>query len=342
MKYDFFTKELDEISQIITLNKKILNNLSGQEVSLYKKSVHKNLSIAIYTFWENFAKNLIYNCYDNYKKILVDKKFLINFFQHIQEKPFARQLFLKSIDDNKINITIDNLCYSNNLNFKELKSLFKRVMFNADEFGKHVEEFPQFNEVIEELKINAVDPVFEKVKSRYEAIEYLEAYLNLLVENRNTVAHQYQITQIYTLDQFEAILKFIKIVTLIVFEFCGSQLLTKAKERGEIVYKRLLPLKVIKSNSSGQTAIIGIRNISQRAINKTVKLYCYDRSSCIYRILDIIKIVKQEGNECNDILPLETYSLEVQTSATINQRNSRFIVCELNPNSDSYDYQVIV
>ncbi|MVX62222.1 hypothetical protein GKZ28_00720 [Clostridium chromiireducens] len=341
MKYDSFTKEIDEISQIISLNQRIISTLNGSDLSLFKKSLHKNLTIAIYTFWENFSKNLIYNCYINYKKILVDKDFLINFFQHIQEKSFARQLFLNSIDDNKFNITMENLCYSNNLNYKELKSLFKRVMFNSDQLRKHLDKFPELSEAIEDLKTNAVYPVFQTVKSHYDVSDYLEAYINLFVENRNTVAHQYQITEIYSLDQFESILNFIKAVTLLIFEFCGSQLLIKAKEKGEVVYKRLLPLCVIKGNPAGETAIIGIRNISQKTITKDVKLYCFDRGNNIYRTVDIIKIIK-DGKEHNEILPLEAYSLEVQTNATINKRNDKFIVCELNQNCVSYDYQVIV
>ena len=342
MKYDFLMKDIEAISKGISLNKKILISLSGDEVTLFKQSLHKNLTLEIYTFWENFAKNLIYECYLNYKKILVDKKFMISFFKNIQEKSYARQLFLKGIDDNKFNITMDNLCFSNNLTYNELKSLLKRVMFDVSEFEKHVNGFPKLDEAIENLKEKEVYPIFENVKSIYKSIEYLEAYLDLLVGNRNSVAHQYQLTEIYNINQFEAILNFIGVVTLLIFEFCGSQLLKKGKSKNEVVYNRLFPVRVIRGNNKDTNAIVWIRNISRKIINKDLKLYCFDENNNIYRIVDIVKICNKEKKECIEILPLEDYTIELITSCKIKSNNKNFVICELDQNCDSYDYNIIV
>lgn len=341
MRYESLTKELDEISKVIHLNNSILEGIMGEDKLIFKKSVHKNLIIEIYTFWENYVKKIMYNCYENYKKIIVDREFIVNYIQQVQEKSYTRQLFLASLDENKLNITIENLCYSNNLNYKELNSLFKRLLFKVDDFNKHIDKHPALDRVINELKLSGIDPVFKIVKSRYETSEYVEAYLNLLVENRNIVAHQYELTDIYNLAQFEKIRDFVKELADILYEYCGSQLIKKAKQKSECIYKRFLPIKVIKGNSAGKTAIIGIRNISLRKIGKDSKLYCYDKNKDIYRTLSIINL-KKENKECNEILPLESYSMEVYTNTSLNNKYKNFIIYDLDKRCDDYTYSIIV
>ncbi|ETT45728.1 hypothetical protein C162_20381 [Paenibacillus sp. FSL R7-269] len=341
MSYNALSQDIGEILEIIKINGNILGTLHGKDASLFKKSSHKNLIIEIYTFWENFSKKIVFSYFENYKKILVDKNFLVNYFQHVQEKSYTRKLFLNSIDENKFNITPENLCYSNNLNFKELKSLFQRIMFNENEFAKHTENHKELETALEDLKNNQIVPIFKDIKTRYEVIEYVEAYLNVLVENRNIVSHQYQLVEVYTLKQFESILNFIKIMSSLVYEYCESQLLIKAIEKEELVCKRIFPLRVYKGNSRGQTAIIAIRNSFHKIITKDTKLYCYDRANKIFRKVEIIKIFKFE-KEHYEILPLETSTLEVQTVATINNRNHNFIIYALNPNTETYSYELVV
>lgn len=344
MNYDFFIKDLDEISQIISLDKKLMKKLTGSDIPLFKQSLHKSLTIALYTFWENFCKKLIYDCYTRYKKILVDKDFLINYFENIQEKSYTRQLFLKSIEDNKFHIKIDNLCYSNNLSFNELKSLFKRLLFDTNEFAKHVDRFSKLDIAILELRNNAIIPEFKEIKSTHDTIECFEAYINLLVENRNKVAHQYIIDEIYTLEQFESILNFIRVATLLVFEFCTSQILKKAQLKGEKIHKRIFPLCIIKSNSCNKTGIVGIRNTTKRIIKQNSNLYWYDKEKEIFRILHIIKIVRN-GITSSEILPLDACSIEVDTNASIKntrKKTKQFIIYDLTETCDSYEYQVMI
>lgn len=69
MEYNLYEKQLKDIQEIIDLNKKIQQQLNGKELRLFKNTLHKNLVIEIYTFWENFAKNVIYNCYFNYDEL---------------------------------------------------------------------------------------------------------------------------------------------------------------------------------------------------------------------------------------------------------------------------------
>lgn len=340
MKYNLLTKELDEIKDIISLNEKILNNLNGVESSLYKKAAHKNITISIYTFWENYCKELIYSYYENYKKIILNKRFLINYFQHVQEKPYTRKLFINSIDENKINITKENLCHSNNLSFEELKSLFKRIMFNIGDFEKHMNDFPKLEDTVNQLQIQGIAPIYKGNKVKYNVADHVEGYLNLIVENRNSVSHQYEIVEIYNSTQFELILEFIRSLTLLIFEYCESQLIKKADIAGEKVYKRLFPIGVIKSNSGGNTAIIGIRNTSKRSLTKDTNLYYFDKQKSVYKILNIVKIV-QDGEEKKEVLPLETYSLEVQTNAALKKTNNKFFICDLLPSSNEFEYPFV-
>lgn len=342
MKYSSFTLELKEIKEKIILNEKILKTLNGKDKQLFKKSLHKNLTIEIYTFWENFAKNLIYECYLNYKKILVDTRFIKKFLQQVNEKSYSRNLFLKNIEENRFNITKENLCHSNNLNYNELESLFKRVMFDSNEFYKHVEEFPGLQESIDCLKENDIIPTFDEIDISTDVTEYMKAYLNLIVENRNSVAHQYQITEIYNIDQFKFILEFIEILTLVVFEFCSSQLLKLGLLKKEKVSNILYPIKVIRSKSKDKNALLWVRNSCNKLIKKDEYIYVLDKSKNIYRLAKILTIMNKDTEDCTEMLPLHEYSIEIDTVASINTRHKFFIACSLKPNSNIYEYSILV
>lgn len=342
MEYSLYESELQNIQDIIDLNRKIQGTLKGKELRVFKNTLHKNLVIEIYTFWENFSKSIIYDCYFNYKKLLVDKRFLVNFFKNVNEKSYVRQLFLKNIEENKLNITIENLCYSNNLTFKELESLFKRVMFDVNDFYKHIDGFPELQETIKSLQDSSIEPVFEEVKSRYDTREYVEAYLDLLVNNRNSVAHQYKITEIYSLEQFQDIFNFIKIMVLVVVEFVTSQLLKKGLIKKEIVSNLLHPVKVIRSNSNNKSAILWVRNSSCKSINKNEKFYYYDRAKKIYRMANILTVLDKDKNDCDYMIPYEDYSIEVKTISPIKNTYKSFILCRLKSQCKDFQYKIIV
>lgn len=342
MEYSLYESELQNIQEVIDLNRKIQGRLKGKELRVFKNTLHKNLVIEIYTFWENFSKSIIYDCYSNYKKLLVDKRFLVRFFKSVNEKSYVRQLFLKNIEENKLNITIENLCYSNNLNFRELELLFKRVMFDVNDFYKHIDGFPGLQEAIKNLQESSIEPVFEEVKSRYDTREYVEAYLDLLVSNRNCVAHQYKIIEIYSIEQFQYILDFIKIMVLVVVEFTTSQLLKKSIIKKEIVSNILHPIKVIKSNSNNSSAILWVRNSSSESINKNERFYYYDRVKKIYRMANILKVLDKDRNDYDYIIPYEDYTVEVKTIAPIKNTYKSFILCRLKTQCRDFEYKIIV
>lgn len=341
MKYALLIQGIEEIKERILLDKEILNKLDPQKKLIFKKSAHKSLTIEIYTFWENFCKSLAYQCYNDYKGVLLDKRFLVNFFQFVQEKSYTRQLFLKGIDDNKIDITKDNLCHTNNMNFKELKALFKRIMLEVEEFEKHINGFSGIEQIKNKLQSSQVIPAFDEANPNYSLMGYFEAYLNLIVTNRNIVAHEYQINEIYSLEQLELLVEFIELATGVVFEFCVSQIIKKSELKKINSYKRFYPLKVIKSNAGGSNAIIGIGNVSNLSINREEELFYFDREMKIYRIAKIVKICENR-TECNQILPLHQYSLEIQTAATINSRNPNFKIGKLYKNNIEYKYPIVV
>ncbi|EOU2110112.1 hypothetical protein C0L82_12830, partial [Clostridium perfringens] len=276
------------------------------------------------------------------KKILVDKRFLVNFFKNVNEKSYVRQLFLKNIEENKFNITMENLCYSNNLNFKELESLFKRIMFDINDFYKHIDGFPGLDNSIQDLRSNSVEAEFEEVKGRYETKEYVEAYLNLLVNKRNSVAHQYEITEIYSIEQFETILNFMKRIVMLVIEFCTSQLLKKGLTRKEKVSDILYPVKVFKSNSNNNNGIMWIRNSSNRPMKKDDKFYWLDKSKRIYRMAHVVRILDNNRLECEELIPFKDYTVEIKTVSSIKNTYKSFILCKLKSQCNPYEYNITV
>lgn len=340
MKYETLSVQLKEIPQIIELNKEILQTIDGQKKNLLKKSTHKNLIIEIYTFWENYTKSTIYTCYKNYKKIIVDREFLVRYLEGVHEKSYTRQLFFENITDNKINITKENLCYSNNLNYNQLLDLFKRIGFDKNDFNKHIEGNPKIIGVLEELKREII-PVFQNTEREKQIKDYIQSYLDMIVEERNKVAHQYEIDDLYSPNQFELLLTFISVLSEVVFEYCSSQLIKKSLEKNVSITQFFQSLMVIKGNSRESSAIVGVESISDSIYSKDDTLFCYDRSKDIYRVLNIEKVIVN-NEEVEAILPNSKCSIEVRTLSKINKDNPDFKICSLNTHADEFEYALLI
>lgn len=340
MKYDNFINALNEIPSIITLDKYLLSKLNGESRSLFKKSNHKNLVIDIYTCWENYTKLLLFHCYENYKKVIVDKDFLLAYFQRINEKSYTKKLFSESIEENKITINQENLCYSNNLNWNEMLDLFNRLGFNKEDFIKHLNNNIKLEEAINDLK-EYVQPISEDRAHISSNLELTKSYLNMVVDFRNSVAHQYEINEILNLSQLDKIYKFIKTLSEIVFEYCVSQIIKKSESKSISIIEKLLPISIIRGNSSGTTAIIAIKNTSLNKYTKDSMFFCYDTTSQIYRILKIKEI--RYLDKKNDYIEHDKeYSIEVETHSKLSNKNHNFVICSINERCEDFMYSIVI
>ncbi|MED4018037.1 HEPN domain-containing protein [Sutcliffiella cohnii] len=352
MRYQQLENDFKSITSIFELEEQILNNLSPENKAMYKKMVHKNIVIEVYTLWESFVKSLVYDCYKDYKKFIMGEKFFKQYFKSVQENSFVRKKFLKSISDDGLEITIETLCHSNNLNEKVLRELFTRITFNIGDLFKHINTSKGLNNKIESLRNSSIPPVYHKEEDIDEGNEaqltddpqvdrYIDTvfgYLNTLIELRNQVAHSYIITEIYDIDALKILAEFIYELCFVLLEYCGSQIIKKSIDFGEPIIKRLYPMKVFM-NTSKCRAILGINNLSNKPLNKGDTLYLFNVGEGIYKIATI-RGIQGGGKIIDELLPYHTGALEIWTEGVIRKEHNTFYLYDIvAPKSSETDYK---
>lgn len=342
MNYNHLITQSEKLEELFLMERKIFNLLSSDDALKYRRIIHKNLVIEIYTFWENFAKELIFHFYKKYKKVIVNTMFIKRYLKSVQANSHIRNVFLGNITDDGFNITIDSLCHSNNLSYSVLTELYKKICFDLDDFSIHVKESIELDTAISELKSNSVDPIFDEEKPPYSKLNYVKGYLEVLVRSRNIVAHQYQVTEIFKIDQLQSISKFVVALCSVMIEYCSSQVIKKSIEKEESISKRMFPKAIFRSNTQGGTALLWIRSYSKTAIHKESDLFAYDKSTGIYKKVEIRQIMDNHQKVCDQILPYVDYSIEVSTECKIRKRHQTFNVCALQENIPEYSYSISI
>ena len=337
---DFFCREYEDLYESIQLKRKILGSLAGRDLTIFKKMTHRNLVLSIYTSWDNVIKRTVYDSFLNYKEIIVDANFIKKYFKSVSEKRYVYADFINNISENQFSITLENLCFSNNLNSKELFELLKRMKFDINALGTHISKDYRITHAITNLKNSGVALIIKGTERPQNTFDYFIAYLDLLIESRNSIAHKYDDDYHFNIDQLDYYLKFIICSTITINEFIQSQVLIKAKEKKIRVSSIFYPIKVIRSSDTNGRSIIGIRNISNKVFTKNSKLYCFDKADNIYRELKVTKIMK-DRDETLEILPYEDYSLEVLSLVKI-KKDANFKICALKDTSLPFNYQIIV
>lgn len=302
-------------------------------------------------------KSLVYDCFRDYKKFILGEKFFKQYFKTVQENSFVRKKFLKSISDDGLEITIETLCHSNNLNAKVLRELFTRITFNVEDLPKHINTSKGLNDKIENLRNSSIPPFYfkdeEEIDERNEALStddpkfnrYIDTvfgYLNTLIELRNQVAHSYIITEIYDIGDLKIFAEFIYELCFVLLEYCGSQIIKKSTDFGEPIIKRLYPLKVFM-NTSKCKAILGVNNTSNKSLNKGDTLYLFNNGEGIYKFANITGI-QSERKTIEELLPYHAGALEIWTEGVIRKEHKTFYLYDIvaTKNETDYKYSLLI
>ncbi len=349
MKYEITRIELSDLKKTLDLNEKIYNLIEGKDKADYKVIKHKSAIIEIYTFWENFIKQLVYDCYYEYKNLIVDERFLINYFRNIHEKSHTRDIFKNNFDNGKIEISKESLCFSNNMSFKEMKNIFKRIGFNVEDILKHLSDNPDLQTTINNLNNIGVIPVVEDEEGNDGTERHtkrntnlFESYINLLVEDRNAVAHQRDIQIVYNSCQLNELYNFVKVICEAVYEYSFSQLIIKSKQKRKpaSISNTFYPIAVYSENTGSNNSIIGIRNMSSHTISKDSEFYCFDDEKKLYRTLKIMEC-RHDGKTLSNFLnPYQDYSIKVKTLAPIRKQRPIFFISTAK--NIEYDFEYLI
>ncbi|MDR7696298.1 MAE_28990/MAE_18760 family HEPN-like nuclease [Lactococcus lactis] len=310
--------QISKVKTNIEFNQRIFENLSSKEKQEYKKILHKNNLLEIYTFWENIIKDIIFSTFQEYKTSILNSKVLSNYIIDVHNKRYLRDAFHQElVEKNSIKISKDMLCASNNLTFEEIKKILKKIEFNLENLSEFINSDNRIIESMEELKKNDIIPLNSSdtdiVKNNKDTCF---AYVNLIVEERNKIAHGSASDEIYNSEKFLLIYDFIYNLV----RCFNNYLIYCTTGLPKTNFRNLYIVEVIRSNNSDTNAILCIKNLSGHIISKNTTLYiCIDNILKPAYIKEIRTEDKVKTNE--DIQPFTSYSIEVYTEIPI-RKNS--------------------
>lgn len=357
MEYKDLVNNFKSIKELIDLEKEIIRKLNSEQNLRYRQVIHKNMIIEIYTFWENFVKNLIYNTYIDYKKYIVNEEFVKKYLKFINENSHIRKLFIKNIKHDSLNITLETLCHSNNLNDKVLKELFIRITFDIQDLNKHIIGASKLNIAVENLKTSSIkierrneedeenvstllNESLEDDISSKRLLDAVYNYIYSMVQLRNNVSHNFRVDEIYKLEDWEKLADFIFEVCFVLIEFCKSQTIKKIISTEKHVLKRMYPKKVFMHSAKGE-CVLGITNLSGRIVKLESPLYIYSPSSDLYKIA-IIKGLQINKDNLIEALPFQQVGIKLETNAKIKPEHTTFYLYSFVKEKEEFNYALTI
>jgi hypothetical protein len=172
---------LDELLRTLELKKKYPSKR-------LEKILTKNYILSLYTIWETYAKNKIFDTYSDYEYILYTEEFIKRYLKKSFGKPYLSKEFLKDIKDTKVKKEI--LCQSNNLNWNEFADLFSIVGLDINPLLTLIDDSVEIENIVNLLKERGLIPVYTNISTRLSGS--VIGYLQLVVDLRNTISHTYK------------------------------------------------------------------------------------------------------------------------------------------------------
>ncbi|GAM14278.1 hypothetical protein [Mesobacillus selenatarsenatis] len=297
---------LDELLKTLELKRKYPSKR-------LEKILIRNYILSLYTIWETYAKNKIYDTYSDFEYILHTEEFIKRYLKKSFGKSYLSKEFLKDIKDTKVKKEI--LCQSNNLNWTEFAELFSIVGLDINPLVSLIDDSEEIEKIVNLLKSSGLIPVHTNISTRLSGS--VSGYFQLVVDLRNTISHTYKMEIGEQLNS--------KQMTLLIHLFkCTINLIEKHIEteisKKYIESSNLRPVisvtNVIRGcNASGnQEAIIEINVLDQTIDQATKKLVIKSATNSGYCNISGIRI----GNFNLNKIPLnKTCTLTVTSTMKI-------------------------
>lgn len=352
MNYTNLKQQFSEIYSLLELEKSIFSKLNGLDKLRYREVIHKTMVIELYTFWENFVKELIYDTYLTHKKMIVDEEFIKKYFKNINENNYLRNKFLENISEDKITITIDTLCHSNNLDEKVLRDLFKRINFDTNDLDKHLKSADLIKTSLISLQDSSIKKIEKNTQFEIRVddvqsdngrhLRGIYDYIHTLVQLRNNVSHNFKVDEIYSIEDFEILSGFLYEVSFSILEFTKSQSIKKMisfHPTETKILRQVYPRKIFRRTKDG-FCIVGINNFGNKIIEKDSVLYFYSSSLDIYQMAVVLEI-KKNDDFVKEGLPYEEMGLKLKTNMNLNRKDS-FNLYHCNEVTSEYSYVLTI
>jgi hypothetical protein len=319
---------LDELLRTLELKRKYPSKR-------LEKILIRNYILSLYTIWETYAKNKIYDTYSDFEYLLHTEEFIKRYLKKSFGKPYLSKEFLKDIKDTKVKKEI--LCQSNNLNWTEFAELFSTLGLDSNPLVSLIDDSVEIENIVNILKSSGLIPVHTNISTRLSGS--VIGYFQLVVDLRNTISHTYkmEIGEQLNSKQMTLLIHLFKCTINIIEKHIEAEISKKYIE-GSNLRPVITVTNVIRGcNASGnQEALIEINVLDQAIDLATKQLVIKSATNSGYCNLTGIRI----GN-CNlNKIPLnKTCTLRV--TSTIKIRNGyQYELC-LGPHKSTRSLNII-
>ncbi|GEM_PF-3849309 len=223
-------------------------------LAFLREKATKSFIIDIYTFWESYTKELIFEILKKNSLLIVSEEFISKYTNDIfSENSKIKEIYsksaLKSFREKKLYITKEIVCSSNNLNYKALFNMLNKIFpdLKDEELLNYLLSGIKLGKCIEKLKEVGVE--------KEESTSDISGYLQLLVSERNAIAHSHEFDLSFNFEQRLALVCFIEELSIALSNFITSKLINIKIQAG-YEYAEIQLSEVYKCNNEKENGLV--------------------------------------------------------------------------------------
>lgn len=246
----YIDNNLSKLRDELNLMRATRNILLDQEKKLFKTHetiMNKYFAISIYTCWETFVQKFMFYLLSDYSDILFDKILFKKYLNSAFEKNYHKKRFLETFLDEKTEIIPEILFSSNNMTLSEVKKLITRLSFDYNRLRDKINKDSLVITELKRLDDLGIYPTLKNEKAK-KPFDKVEGYIQLLVEVRNDLSHNYGQFESYSIDQMLSLINFVECIQEIFIDFSMLEVIYRGLAIPESFIK-VEVYKIEKSNS---------------------------------------------------------------------------------------------
>lgn len=320
MNKDTAYKYLNEL--VDTFNIKAAERILENKLNFV---IRRNFTISLYTIWETYIKSILYDIYIQNEEVIYNEKFLKNYF----EKVFTNRHTNKKFIDNLSNADVQKeiLLSSNNLNWYVFSDFITLLGFEISNLKSRLINSNDISSTLKVLDNYGITPLYnEKNTEDNLTMKHLVGYINLIVEERNQISHNFSPYFSNNIDYIKAkaFVNFMKTFIREIDKFLIEELNLKIKEKGR--FEEVLDITdVFKTCNAdlNQTCIVEV-TLPKKFKEFPLELYLKDNVGNIERCK--VKSVGYKGIIFSKIIKNKPVAIELEVKMKVKKNRTYSIL----------------
>lgn len=334
-----YQNKISEYISLIELHDNRLFKLKDINLNQLKETLHKNVILGIYTCWENFIRDIIFDsCILKFHSVFLSFDFWQKVLPSIFEKGYTKKPFIESLNKKNTYLTKELVCSSNNMNYKEVKRLFKILGICTDTYLSDAIKYSKImtNKVENMQAIIPFrgDELTREAPNVTVIVNTAIKYIDSLVEYRNEIAHAYKLDEFLNAEQLRLYAEFVILLIDTIYKMLASYIVSKEYLNPNSKIAKVTKLDAIHlegGQSQKNPAVIEINyltNGKERIKDKEFWIYDIKKSHCI-EIKNEIIMRNEKENRCR-IIPNNKKCYLTLVSGEKIEKSREYVLAELS------------